>query len=268
MHAQVDHDTFGHEKETSQLPSFDSVASELLTNEQIRALPEIEQGRVIVDRFIGAVVRHGEVTGSQATYSPLDIIRGIDKLSLIGEKGMREITSTDGLRNAVYALAGDERVGREVGDLASRLSFDEKGRYVLTSPAQIEGYLISGGSENIVNEPAGGVHMQMDGWMPVILEHTKHMAANPYLGWMSYDRARELTTSSAPLLRNTGRDWEKALRSAEKVGVDVDLLQRSAEKVQARIRASHDMGATALFVATEGRIRSYKKNLDLRSYGT
>lgn len=267
MQAQVDHDTYGHEKEASSLPSFDSVANELLADERIKELPVEQQGRVIADRFIGAVVRHGEVTGSQTTYSPLDIIRGIDKLSLVGEKGMREITSTDGLRDAVYALAGDERVGREVGDLASRLSFDDKGQYVLTSPAQIEGYLVSGGSENIVTGPVGGVHMQMDGWMPVILEHTKHMANNPYLGWMSYDRARELTTSSAPLIQNTGRDWERALRSAEKVGVDVDLLQRSAEKVQARTRASHDMGATALFVATEGRIRSYKKNLELRSYG-
>jgi len=268
MHARVDHDTFGQEKEVSLLPSFDSVATELLSDERIKELPGEEQGRVIVDRFIGAVVRHGEVTGSQMTYSPLDVIRGIDKLSTVGEKGMREITSTDGLRTAVYELVTDERVGKEVGDFASRLGIDDTGRYILTSPAQIEGYLVSGGQENQVSDAVGGVHMEMDTWMPVLMEHTKNMATNPHLGWMSYDRARELTTSSAPLIQNTGRDWAKALRSAEKVGVDVDLLQRSAERIQARsVQTHHDMGATALFVATERRIQGYKQDLKRRSYG-
>lgn len=264
----VERDDYSQEKESAKLPTFDTIATGLLEDEKIKELPEIEQGRVIVDRFIGALVRHGDVEGSQTIYSPMDVLHGIDNMSKLGEKGLREITSTDGLRKAVYELAGDIRVGREFGQFTSRLGVDDKDQYVLTSTAQVEGYLLSGGDKNRVKNPVGGVHMEGDSWVPVIMEQTEQMVENPYAEWMSYGRARELMASDAPLIKNTGRDWEKALHSAEKVGVDIDVLRRSAEKIQRRSKAQQDMGSTALAVATGSRIRNYRSELDRRSSTT
>lgn len=258
---------YGQEIEKAQLPTFDTIASGLLEDEKIKELPEIEQGRVIIDRFIGAIVRHGDVEGSQTTYTPSEVLLGMDGLSKYGAKGLREITGTDGLRKAVADLADDERVGREFGQIQSRLGVDEQGQYVLTSTAQMEGYLLGGGKKNIVRDPVGGVHMEGDSWVPVIMEHAQNMAENPYNEWMSYGKARELMTSDAPLIKNTGRDWEKAMHSAERVGVDLNLLKRSAEKIQQRVRTGREMGGTALFLATGGRIRDYKTRLDVRSFG-
>jgi len=264
----IDRDAYGQEKESVKLPTFDTIASGLLDDEKIKELPEIEQGRVIVDRFIGSLVRHGDVEGSQTIYTPMEVLYGMDNISKLGEKGLREITSTDGLRKAVYGLASDPRVGREFGQFTSRLSVDDKDRYILTSTAQIEGYLLSGGDKNRVKDPVGGVHMEGDSWIPVIMEQTQQMAENPHAEWMSYGHARELMTSDAPLIKNTGRDWEKALHSAERVGVDIDVLRRSAEKIQKRSKARQDMGSTALAVATGSRIRNYRSDLDRRSSTT
>jgi len=260
-----EHAPFTPETHPSELPSLDTLTADLLSDEKIAELPIEAQGRTILDRFIGALVRQGNIAGSQKEYTPREILGYMDQ---IGKDPMapRMITGTNGLRKAVLALANDIRIGREFGQIQSRLATDDKGNTTLTSGAQIEGYMLAGGRKNYVKNPTGGVHMEGDTWMPVVLEHVSRMAEDPSLEWMTAGKARELMTSSAPLIQNTGRDWEMARHSAERVGVDMDLIGRSAEKIQARTRAGYDMGSTALSATAEGRIGRYRNDLARRSH--
>lgn len=256
---------FSQEKEATP-KSFDTIAQELITNKELSELEGPQRALVIADRFIGSIVRHGEVKGASASYSPAEVLEGMDYISKAGVSGLKEITRTEGLREAVRDLSLDEDVAKLFGSLSSRLSQDEEGKYTLTSAAQVEGYLLAGGNANIVKNPVGGVHMPHDTWIPVILEQTQRMASNPNLNWLTTYQARELTTSSSDYIRNGGNDWLKATTSAEKVGVDVQLLGRSAERIQERhVRNDREMGSTALFLATGGSIKQYSKSLDSRS---
>lgn len=262
MHQETQPTT--HEKEPSKLPRFDEIATELLEDKTIQQLPSHEQGQVIADRFIGSLVRHGSVEGSQVSYDPIDTLLLMDKLS--APEDMQKITGTDGLRGAVRMLAYDERVAPVFGNLANRIGFDnDKSQYTFTSLSQLEGYLASGKRENYVSNPVGGVHMHGDDWMPVVLEHAQRMSQDTHIDWMSMGKARELMESSAPLIKNTGRDWQAATLSAERIGVDMDLVRRSAETIQRRVRANHELGATALLSVTRRRVDDYKQSLDRRS---
>ena len=254
----------GQEKEPNS-KNFDAIANELLMDKTLQELPGDQRGVVIVDRFIGSIVRHGEVKGSSASYSAADVLEGMDYISQAGLNGLREITNTDGLRNAVRDLSNDGDVARMFGQMSQRLSQDAEGEYTLTSPAQIEGYLLAGGQKNVIRDAVGGVDMQGDSWIPVLVEHTQRMAESPDINWKTKSDAYGLIGSSGPLLKNTGRDWLMANSSAQKAGVDVDLLQRSAERVQRRAKTENSMGHSALFLATGGRIENYKKDLDRRS---
>ena len=252
------------EKE-AELKHFEAFTQSLINDESLRELPDVQRASVIADRFIGSVVRRGELQGSALSYSPGDVLKGVDLVSHTGAFALKEITNTDGLRKAVLALSLDSDVAPLIGQMSNRLSQDAEGQYTLTSAAQIEGYLLSGGKENKITNPVGGVDMEGDSWIPVIIEHTQLMAENPGLPWTTAAQARELMNSSGPLLKNSGQDWLKAQSSATKAGVDVDLLRRSAEKVQRRTKDGHDMGHTALYLATGGRVSEYKKDLDRRS---
>jgi len=251
------------EKEINALPTFESFATSLLSDPEIAKLPEDEQGDVIIDRFAGAVVRRGEIQGSVDTYTPRNILDDIDRVSTGGVDALRQITNTDGLRKAVFALSQDKRVGALFGRFSNRVHSEKDGSLTLTSPAQLEGYFTAGGRQNYVSEPVGGVHMHGDSWIPVVMEHTQRMAENEHLGWMTSAQARDLMKSSSPLLKNTGRDWNMARASAEKVGIDMNLVGRSAEKIQSRANARDEMGSTALFMSTD--IQRYRDDLDRRS---
>jgi len=257
--------TVSNKEEEWKSRNFDAIANELLKDKILQELPGDQRGAVIVDRFIGSIVRHGEVRGSSASYNPADVLGGMDYISQAGLNGLRKITNTDGLRNAVRELSNDGDVARLFGQMSQRLSKDTEDKYTLTSPAQIEGYLLAGGQRNVIRDAVGGVDMQGDSWIPVIVEHTQNMAENSAISWKTNSDAYGLIGSSSPLLKNTGRDWLMANSSARKAGVDVDLLQRSAERVQRRAKTENSMGHSALFLATGGRVENYKKDLDHRS---
>ncbi len=250
------------EKEASRMPRFDTLAESLLSDKAINELPPEDQGRVIADRFIGALVRRGEVKGSQTTYTPQEVLHLMDRIQR--SEDLRTITGTDGLRAAVEKLSLDERVGPVFGQLEGQLRVDERGQQTLTSMAQIEGYLQAGGRNNEVKNPVGGVHTQLDDWIPIMLDHVDRMKDDPYLNWMSVGSARELMTSDAPLIKETGRDWQKAILSAEKVGADVGLIGRSAEYIQRTIKAGRDLGSRALLVTTGWKVAMYRDNLERR----
>lgn len=251
--------TFEQEK-TPDIPAYDQVVKELFTDQQIEELPLAEQGHVIVDRFIGAIVRRGGAEGSQTTYSPADILHLMDKISTDPD-ALKEITRTDGLRQAVGLLASDDRTGKMFGRFSEQLAsdVDREGNETptLTSVAQIEGYLTSGGQNNVEN-PVGGVHMSGDTWVPVILHEIERTQKNEYL---SLPTKTELYDSMKPdvypLMRLSARDLSMAYNSAQEVGVDVELLRRSTEEMKRRARIGHNIASSALFLATRGRVDDY-----------
>jgi len=243
---------------------FEAITDALLRDEELRRLPGDQRGAVIVDRFIGSIVRHGEVQGSKTNYGPADILAGMDAVGK-GTGDIMEITGTDGLRKSVLELADDKDVARMFGQMSARLSHDAKGDHTLTSSAQIEGYLLAGGAENKIVDATPGVDMQGDSWIGVIAEQTQRMAQDPNLDWITNTQAYDLMKSSGPLLKNSGRDWMMANSSARKAGVDVDLIRRSAEHVQRRNKDGNLMGHAALYLATGGKISTYKQDLDRRS---
>lgn len=247
------------EQTEAEQPRLDFLAKELLRDEAISQLPPEEQGRVIADRFIGALVRQGNIEGSKITYSPADILASMDKIRTLDD--VMEITRTAGLREAVLQLGNDERVAKLYGSLSPRLKsqFDDEGneKFTLTSVAQVEGYLQAGGDKNSMDSAVPGVHMSGDSWMPVVLSEIKHMSEDPTRKWSTTTEAGDLMTSDIASIRQTARTWEKAINSAQAVGVDTELLKRSAEKIQQRTRAGADLGATALFIETGYRIDDY-----------
>lgn len=250
------------EREKRPLPSFDTYVKSLLSDESIKNLEPHVQGDIIADRFVGALVRHGEVKGSQKAYSPQEILELMDHIK--DDSGLRTITKTDGLRDAINMLSTDERVGRAFGTLSDRLGHDERGRLVLSSVAQIEGYIQSGGSANRIESPVMNVHTHGDDWAPIVLEHVANMTNDTYVPWMTLDKARENMGSDLPLIKESARDWQKAAYSAQEVGVDLDLIGRSAEHIQQKKKLGHDMGHRALLLAMGSRVDDYRKDLSRR----
>lgn len=247
----------------------DTVAQKLIEDETLLELAPADRGVVIVDRFIGSLVRHGRVQGSNQSYAPKRVLEKMDNLSRLGVDGLREITRTDGLKDAARDLALDQDAAKLFGSLSERLAANEEGGLVLTSVAQIEGYLLAGGSDNnYITKPIPGVDMPGVNWIPVVAEYVQKMSDND-LSWITDHEARELTTSSSDLIHNTGRDWAMAKSSALKAGVDMDLIARSAEYIkQERKSSDRAIGSTALFLATGSAVDAYQQSLHYRSHHT
>ncbi len=251
---------------TTQLPSFDAITTGLLADAEIKKLPENEQGKVIADRFIGALLRHGDIAGSVDTYSPADNLKLIDTYGTSDkEDDTLFFTSKQGLRAAVQALAADARVRPELGHLEGRISRDETGKLVLTSVAQIEGYLMPGAHANYPSQPVLGSKLHGDQWVPVVMGEVQRLASDVTENWLSDARNRELAASDVELVKNGALDRLSASRAAEQVGVSIDLIRRSAEKIQARIEGRHDMGSIALSLATGSGVDEYNVSLERRS---
>lgn len=253
-------------EKTPEHPSYDQVVEKLLNSADIDGLPVEEQGHVIVDRFIGTLVRQGGVEGSQTSYSPADILHLMDEVSSDPD-ALQTITRTDGLRSAVKLLASDERTGTLFGHFGQQLesSIDHNGNEVptLTSVAQIEGYLIAGGKENRVTNPTGGVHMEGDSWMPVIMSEVERVQKNEYLKTLpARHELYDLMSSEAPLIKLSARDLNMAYSSAEKVGVDMDLLRRSTEMVKHRAKVGREIASSAIVLAMRGRVDAYNTKAD------
>jgi hypothetical protein len=262
----LENPVFQPEQLQSERPQLNEISKSLLVDAEISALPIEQQGRVIMDRFIGSVVRQGEIVGKLATYGPSDVLKVMDR---VGATGIQEVTRTNGLRDAVNQLALDGRTATMFGMLDGRLKneVDTAGNDVptLTSVAQLEGYLLAGGAENTVKTPRGGIHMDGDSWIPVIVDEVQMMNQDPNRTWMTTTEANEMAKSDSKFLRNVGNDWAMATRTASEVGIDLALVKRSAETIQLRTKSEHDLGAIALFVVTESKVASYKNNLDRRS---
>jgi len=246
------------------LVNFDQLTKNLLSDPEINNLDPAVQGDVIVDRFIGALARQGSIEGSQTSYSPGDVLFLMDGIKQ--PEDIAKITRTDGLKEAALSLGGDPRTARLFGSLEGRLIEDQTdpSKLTLTSAAQVEGYILAGGAKNSIEGARGGVEMEGEQWIGVLMERMEGAfdAKSPY-EWIT-DNGYSMSRSDIDYVRKSGNDWAMAARSAEKAGVDMNLLTRTAERAKLRTTAGGDLGHAAAMLATKGRIESYKATVSRR----
>lgn len=212
--------SYEHETAESTI-NFPESVKDILGSEAIASLPPEKQGQVIVDSFIGMLARRGEVQGSQKTYSVSEILSDMDGIQR--DYDVRTITRNEGLRDAVVALASDERSAGLFGQLKNRVRTSETGELTLTTPEQVVSYLSHG--DNNIHDARPGIEMSGDSWVSVVAERATDEASwidNPYKGIIESDN---------DYLRNEGNKWRMAYASAQRAGVDMGLLARSSRYI-------------------------------------
>lgn len=260
--------SFEVKKETT--PPLNEVVKDLLENSEIQSLPEDEQGRVIVDRFIGSLVRHGGIESSNAevgVMAPQDILAKIDQIGTHGKDELhtvRELTRTDGLRGGVTLLAEDPRTaslfGRMSQQLVTRRNEDGETYYTLTSPAQIDGYIEAGGDKN--KDPRAQPYTDPTEWIGVVASDVDNV-----INGAQWRGDREVAAdvgrqdSVTPDWYKQSRDLYEARRKAHYAGVDLKLLKDSAEYIRDKDESvKRELGARALSLATGRAMRRYRDN--------
>lgn len=259
--------SFEIKKDTT--PPLNEVVGNLLSNAEIQALPEGEQGKVIVDRFIGSLVRHGGIESSNSevgVMAPHDILAKIDTIGLPGSNGIhteRELTRTDGLRDSVKLLNSDPRTAALFGSMSQQLAIGryEGGEvyYALTTPAQIDGYIESGGEKN--KDRNAQPYTDPTEWIGVVASDINRVIEG---GEWRNDR------DIAADLRDQGGvtpDWYKGskdlydARMKARYAVDIKLLKDSAEYIRDRDEATkRELGSRALSLVTDGAMRKYNSS--------
>lgn len=244
----TEHRSSAHIDKESQSDALDQYVAGLLnqhTNSgEFAAMTEAEQGIAIMDRFIGALARKGDIVDSVGqTHNVETTLKVMNKLHDLDN--LTKLTRTGGLRNAVFQLAGDERTGQLLAEAYhGALTKDENGNMLLRNKDQIEGYLHSGANNKII-DPVGGVDLPGDQWVRV-LEERATMVLERNDQWI-FDPYKGIIQSDNDYLRQEGNKWRMAVTSAEKVGADPSLIGRSVEAIGARQRAERQaMGGSAL----------------------
>lgn len=266
-----------YEVKKDTTPPIEDVVGDLLTNAEIKELPEEEQGKVIVDRFVGALVRHGGVESSNAdvgVLEPHEILAKIDKIGTKDEDGLhtvRELTRNDGLRGGIEKLAEDPRTAALFGSMSQQLAIGHDGRggvyYALTTPAQIDGYIEAGGDKN--KDSRARPYTDPTEWVGVISSDIDRVMRGGE--WRSdKDIARD--TSNRDLVTPDWYERSNSLREARGVakysgtGIDLDLLRESAEYIRDRDEATkRELGSRAVSLVT-GRARDRYERRQKQSF--
>jgi len=213
----------------------------LLDSEQIKQLPEHEQGQFIVDNLLGRIVAAGNVTSGVGEKTPVDMVKDLENFaknstSLGYDEARKLVTRKNGLRGMVDALSVDGRVGPLWTDLSRRLNTtkDAPNTVTMNSIAMMSGYL--DGVEESYNGIVGS------GWKDSILEETEKFSQDDVRGrW----EARDLLSADNAFIRDGQQRWERAMADARTTGVDSNLVVRSAEHLRLKHRAGEHVGHTA-----------------------
>lgn len=259
--------SFEVKKETT--PPLNEVVKDLLENSEIQGLPEEEQGKVIVDRFIGSLVRHGGIESSNAQVgemAPHEILAKIDQIGMASEDELhtvRELTRTDGLRGGVSLLAEDPRTAVLFGRMSQQLAIGRNSRgeafYALTSPAQIDGYIDAGGENNI--DTRAQQYTDPTEWIGVLASDIDNVASG-FSEWKSDNElARDVQSSGAitPEAHKRAQDLYAARRKALSAGIDMNLMKDSAEYIRDRDETTkRELGARAVMLVTGQKMRRYR----------
>lgn len=211
---------------------------------EFAGMTETEQALAIMDRFVGALVRrgdivdsHGQVHNAETTLKSMSQLRAMEDV--------HNITRTGGLRGAVIQLAEDTRTVQLFSSAyGGAIMKDESGSMLLRNEDQLQGYL-HGGANNRVSNPVGGVNLPGSQWVGV-LEERIEMVLERNGQWI-FNPRKGIIESDNDYLRQEGNKWRMAVASAEKVGVDPSLVGRSVEAIDAKHRAERKaMGNSAL----------------------
>jgi len=204
-----------------------------------------QEGEVIVDRFIGQLARSKGVVDAEGRLGAGDALLMMDRITNLSrqkggipfEKGLTFFTRNEGLREAVSLLADDRRTGQFFGDMLKRIGITDKGEPTLHTLSQIEGYLYAD-----VKTPEGAQTTAnwQDTVMSRISDYVTGRSAEP--AW----KLKELAGADAEGIKNRQMAWEQAAASARSVGVDMELIQRSAEETRALHERQADVGTVAL----------------------
>lgn len=221
-----------------------TLTEKLLESEEIKKLPEDQQGVAIAGRFIGSVVRQGEVEIGRgdkidARTALVMVQEAVTKPEL--EDWSTAITRSNGLRSAALALAGDKRTVQLLGGLVENLrstrepeSSDRE--LTLTSLQQMEGYLYA---DTAANRAASGAASD---WPSVLMVRADE-SVNQGHDWINGQT--DMAYLENDYIRRSGQEWNGAVDAAKQAGVDMDLLSRSVEHIRG-LPANELAGRSAL----------------------
>lgn len=217
---------------------FAELATSLLENEQVKELPESEQGLYIVDQLLGRIVAAGPVESAVGEKAPLDLIRDMQDYALMAthrghETARKLVTRKNGMRGMVDAMSLDGRVGSLWSGLESRVTGGGYGNEVtaLSSIPMIDGYLdgINDASTQIVGA----------GWKDALLDEVEVYAnGDERPRW----NADNLLGSDVESVRKKQLEWKRSVDDAKRAGVDMNMVIRSADRLRTHRRAGEDLG--------------------------
>ncbi len=216
---------------------FAKLTTELLESEDVKALPESEQGAFIMDHLLGRIVSAGPIESSKGQKTPLDLVRDMQDYATFATQRGHDVARTlitrqNGMRGMVDALSQDERVGSLWSDLENRIVGGYGSEVIaMSSPAMVGGYL--DGKEDTNTKIVGA------GWNQAIASEVNAYA-------MSGERPR---WNNDVLLGSVNEDerkgqlkWMRYVDDAKTAGVDMNLVIRSADRLRIRRKAAEDLG--------------------------
>lgn len=262
------------EAKNEHTPPMNEIVNGLLTDTEIAKLPPEAQGKVIVDRFIGALVRHGDITSKNSeigAMTPDHILSLMDKVGTRDSDGYltstMDFTRTDGLRAGVDALSQDERTGRLFGNLSHLLitERDDKGQaqYTLTSEAQLDGYIEAGGDKN--KSRSASPYEDPTKWIGPVMADVHNVISGRSEWRVTQGLLNDIKDRYAvtpEYFKRAGELYE-ARNQAFFAGVDLNVLRRSAEYMRHRDDSTkREVGERGLFLVTGGKLTAYKDSHD------
>lgn len=210
-------------------------ASELINSVIESDLPENVKTRVIADSLIGASVR---VMGADQAPEILEDIGKNIGISLEGDNWQKVFTRTDGLRRAIVDTDDSAQGKVALSKLEQRINRDDNGKFVLSSLDQVHAYIFA--KTEAENTLKGRIEAASP-WKQKLYQEVSDFLtiAGRSPAWSTPDN----TGSEVAGVRQQQTEWNNASKIAVGVGIDVDLIAKSAQYMQ---EVGHDVGEAVL----------------------
>lgn len=223
---------------------FDSLTDD---DNLIDGLPDERQGIVLTDRVIGAIIAKGRVEGSRVSYTPREILEGIDGLAAGDyDNKLGAITRKGGMRTLADKLAQDARTGPLVGQLLERSGLGIYEGSGFASLSMLEGYLDGIEKTTTTNRVAVASY----DWRKAIVSGVELYARTPTM--KKWDEGIGAYRPADDGGRGQAATLARNLETARSIGVDFTLIQDTAEKLRKYYEQSRDIGRAALRSPTYG----------------
>lgn len=245
-------------KPPEKVSYYTDVITSLQNDKDIKELDLLSQGVVTMDRFIGSVVRHYPLNGQEGAVSALQTIRAMDNLPY-GLVKPGSIPKEEGLDDAIQALWSDRRTRPFFGHLEDNIrvlsELEGEEMLTLTSVAQLEGYITSAAHEShsaFRNHPDRQIGSD---WMTILLYDIQQLTKD------------EPDPAYSSIL--SGQDRLTAYTDAEHFGIDLELIWRSIDEINARRAAGVDKGsARSVSMLHKNELKAYDRRLRRSMYAS